>query len=68
MNKFYSLAPDGASITCHTCGVTSTDPEAVRQLYCPVCHAWHQERELEERRRQHLRQVIASTLHDATYL
>jgi hypothetical protein len=43
----YTLAPDGRSITCLCCGLTSFHPEDVRQLYCGNCHEFHKEREKE---------------------
>ena len=43
---FYSIAADGESITCHVCGFTSSDSEHVRQLFCPRCVVFHEDRVL----------------------
>ena len=33
----YTVAPDGASITHHACGLTSHNPNDVAQRYCGHC-------------------------------
>jgi len=33
----YTVAPDGKSITCHTCGLTSYNLNDVAQRYCGAC-------------------------------
>jgi hypothetical protein len=40
--KTYQIAPDGKSITCLICWLTSYHPEDVRQLYCGNCHRFHE--------------------------
>jgi len=37
----YTIAPDGRSITCRTCGLTSYNPNDVAQQYCGRCHVFH---------------------------
>lgn len=37
----YTIAPDGKSITCRRCGLTSHNPHDVAQRYCGHCHAFH---------------------------
>lgn len=39
----YSIAPDGKSITCRTCGTTSHHPKDIEQLYCGCCHTFHKD-------------------------
>lgn len=41
MTRAYTIAPDGASITCHRCGRTSHNPNDVEQRYCGACHVFH---------------------------
>ena len=41
MTRAYTIAPDGASITCGRCGRTSHNPNDVVQRYCGACHAFH---------------------------
>ncbi len=41
---FYTIAADNSSITCHVCGVTSRNPEHVRQRFCPGCFVFHDDR------------------------
>ena len=41
---FYTIAADNSSITCHVCGVTSLNPEHVRQRFCPGCFVFHDDR------------------------
>lgn len=43
MKKTYELAPDGKSITCLRCKLTSHNAHDVAQLYCGRCHAFHGE-------------------------
>ena len=43
---FYTIAADAESITCHVCGFTSRDSEHVRQLFCPRCVVFHEDRVL----------------------
>ena len=38
----FSIAPDGKSITCHVCGMTSHNPNDVRYKYCGMCHVFHE--------------------------
>ncbi len=45
-SEFYSIAEDGASITCCICGFASVDPRDVREKYCPVCRVFHEDRML----------------------
>lgn len=33
--------PDGVSITCQACGMTSHHPDDVDNLYCGHCHVFH---------------------------
>lgn len=40
----YSVAPDGRSITCHVCGMTSHHPMDVQNKFCAKCHVFHEER------------------------
>jgi hypothetical protein len=37
----YSIAPDGKSITCQRCGMTSHHPKDVAEKYCGHCHVFH---------------------------
>jgi hypothetical protein len=37
----YTIAPDGASITCHRCRLTSHNMIDVQQRYCAGCHVFH---------------------------
>lgn len=39
----YTIADDGKSITCHTCGRTSRNLADVRNRYCGWCHVFHQD-------------------------
>ena len=41
---FYTITADGASITCHVCGLTSRDPGHVEQRFCPRCVVFHEDR------------------------
>lgn len=42
MNKpTYTVAADGASITCHLCGMTSHHPADVENRYCAHCRIFH---------------------------
>lgn len=41
MSAQYTIAPDGRSITCHTCGMTSYNLNDVQEKYCGNCHVWH---------------------------
>ena len=36
----YTIAPDGRSITCRTCGLTSYNPNDVAQRFCGNCHVF----------------------------
>ena len=38
MTRAYTIAPDGASITCRRCGRTSHNRNDVEQRYCGACH------------------------------
>lgn len=37
----YTIVPDGRSITCRTCGLTSYNPNDVAQRYCGRCNVFH---------------------------
>lgn len=37
----YTMAPDGSSITCLGCGMTSSNSDDVENLYCGHCHVAH---------------------------
>ena len=37
----YEIGPDGLSITCLFCGMTSHHPMDVRMRYCVNCHVFH---------------------------
>jgi hypothetical protein len=37
----YSIAPDGKSITCQRCGLTSHNLHDVEHRYCGHCHVFH---------------------------
>jgi hypothetical protein len=37
----YTISPDGGSITCHRCGLTSYHPMDVAHRYCGGCHRFH---------------------------
>lgn len=37
----YWIGPDGKSITCITCGMTSANPHDIEQRYCGHCHVFH---------------------------
>lgn len=41
MGKTYSIAADGASITCLLCGKTSHHPGDVANRYCAACRVFH---------------------------
>lgn len=38
----FTIAPDGKSITCHRCGLTSHHPKDVEHRYCGRCHIFHE--------------------------
>jgi hypothetical protein len=38
MTRPYTIAPDGRSIICHRCGMTSHNRNDVAQRYCGRCH------------------------------
>ncbi len=37
----YTVAPDGKSITCHRCGLTSYNQRDIEHRYCGECHRFH---------------------------
>ncbi len=37
----YRLSPDGKSITCLRCRLTSHNPNDVEHRYCASCHVFH---------------------------
>jgi hypothetical protein len=37
----YTIAPDGLSITCHACGLTSHNLNDVEQRFCGACMVFH---------------------------
>jgi hypothetical protein len=37
----YTISKDGQSITCLICGMTSYNPNDVRERYCGNCHGFH---------------------------
>jgi hypothetical protein len=38
----YEISPDGLSITCKRCKLTSHNPNDVAQRYCGRCHVFHE--------------------------
>jgi hypothetical protein len=38
----YALSPEGTSITCLICGMTSYNSEDVRKRYCGKCNRFHE--------------------------
>jgi hypothetical protein len=40
----FQIAPDGGAIQCLICGMTSYNPNDVREKYCGNCHAFHLDR------------------------
>jgi hypothetical protein len=42
----YAIAPDGGSITCHRCGMTSHHPKDVAERYCGKCKRSHDDEAL----------------------
>jgi hypothetical protein len=39
----YTISADRKSITCLICGLTSHNPNDVREVYCGKCHRFHQD-------------------------
>lgn len=37
----YTISPDGKSITCGTCGMTSYNFNDVENKFCGHCHRFH---------------------------
>jgi hypothetical protein len=37
----FAISPDGKSISCHLCGMTSHNPNDVLHRYCGMCHVFH---------------------------
>lgn len=48
MAEPYFISPDGKAITCGTCGLTSVNPNDVRNRYCAHCHVFHDDPEANE--------------------
>jgi RNase P subunit RPR2 len=36
--KHFKIAPDGKSITCNKCNMTSYNPNDIKYKYCGNCH------------------------------
>jgi hypothetical protein len=41
VGQTFKLLDDGRAIQCLRCGLTSHNPNDVRELYCGACHAFH---------------------------
>lgn len=41
--KGYTIAPDGKSITCRTCGMTSYHPLDIANRFCGRCNRFHED-------------------------
>jgi hypothetical protein len=41
-----TIAPDGRSITCHRCGMTSHNSNDVAHRYCGFCKRFHEDQDL----------------------
>jgi hypothetical protein len=39
----YTISPKGKTITCHKCGLTSSNLKDVANRYCGGCHIFHED-------------------------
>jgi hypothetical protein len=46
MSAAYTISEAGDAITCHTCGMTSHNPNDVLHRYCGRCHVFLEDPEI----------------------